>query len=686
MTFLFHNKQMRKTLVVLTIIILTFSIMPGKTEAQWAVFDIPTELGTGSTAISTLADKIKNWVIDPAARSILKLIIKKLTAQTVNWINSGFQGNPGFVSDPGQFFLNLADQTASQFFSETNLNRILCTPFQAQVRIALVKNYLQDPNNNSYCTLTTLKNNYNAFTQDFSQGGWDSWFQMTQTSSGNPYSAYFSARDSLTQQLAAQQNKYQTQLNQGNGFLSFEKCKAAPTSSNTGLTTGPNEPDGTLPSKTSPQPNIGLPSTTGNMTGGQLNGPVTSTTINASPCPNGTEVATPGSVIQTQLEGALGTDLKQLELARSIDEIASALITQLFSRVMGSTGLLQRSSSGGPIPEVTIPNQNKPFITLLAKTPMTVFRLNQNGTITSTPFTDPGAMAYDYTDGDISDKIVTTGSVNSSVLGIYKITYNVTNSKGVAADPMTLTVVVADINPDGTSSGNCPTCASKGQSDNYLQAVKDAVTAARFATGFLGSDLGNQTSMDPAAVDSFMNKVINDLHDNGYNAERTPGHTTMINVWKGTDPDKTTYTIFSGMGTIGDTTKNPACSGHMTTANVDVNPDACLNPSANTSTTSAVPVINSISPVTAVAGVTTIIITGSNLTDQVSFFDSNGGNTTETGTVNSAKTQTTITVPDNLLLGFVTVKIYQGNNVWSNGIVIKITSPGIDTGTPIPIP
>ena len=190
---------------MIVVSLLSFSV-PQKAEAQYIdVIQLP-----------------KEFALDTIAVIIGKIMLKKLTAQTVNWINSGFKGNPAYVTDPGQFFLDIGDNTASQFLSETQLNK-LCSPFKAQVRLALVKNYIQE--DNYVCTLDTLKNNYEAFMSDFSKGGWTGWFEMTQTSAGNPYSAYFAAESKMLTTVQNNKEKKETQLGQNGGFLSSEKCK-----------------------------------------------------------------------------------------------------------------------------------------------------------------------------------------------------------------------------------------------------------------------------------------------------------------------------------------------------------------------------------------------------------------------------------------------------------------------------
>src|SRR5690606_1625682 len=77
-----------------------------------------------------------------------------------------------------------------------------------------------------------------------------------------------------------------------------------------------------------------------------------------------------------------------------------------------------------------------PVITLLGGAQMTV---EQGST-----FTDPGATALDNVDGDISDQIEVTGTVDTSTLGEYELRYNVTDAVGNAAEEVVRTVNVVE--------------------------------------------------------------------------------------------------------------------------------------------------------------------------------------------------------------------------------------------------
>jgi hypothetical protein len=307
MSFLKPNKWKSVFLSAIMVFVVLFSL-PEKTNAQFGgiVFD-PTVNGS---IIGSKATDVTKWGLDGLAWFAAKLAVQKLTAQTVNWINSGFKGNPAYITDPGSFFLGVADRTASAYLSDkSNAMNALCSPFRAKVRLALVKNYISD--NQTYsCSLGTLLNNYNSFTRDFSQGGWNAWFTMTQTNQNNPYGSYIDAKNQLSIEIGTQQAKYQQQLNWGQGFLSFETCRSGTTYT---------KEDG------------------------------------STDCdPANKQTVTPGSVINSQLEKALGSGVDQLNAADSVNEIVGALVSELFSQVVGGIGNGLRGASGGD-PNFTAP-------------------------------------------------------------------------------------------------------------------------------------------------------------------------------------------------------------------------------------------------------------------------------------------------------------------------------------------
>jgi len=80
-----------------------------------------------------------------------------------------------------------------------------------------------------------------------------------------------------------------------------------------------------------------------------------------------------------------------------------------------------------------------PVITMLGDNPL---RLDVNS-----PYVEPGATAMDDIDGDLTDDIVITGTVDEAAIGTYPVLYDVTDSMGHAAVTNTRTVYVQPTDP-----------------------------------------------------------------------------------------------------------------------------------------------------------------------------------------------------------------------------------------------
>jgi hypothetical protein len=351
-----HQKFLH-TLIILIVLVPTFLglTIPKKAQAQWVVHDFIHTIGTylgvvanTSTSVSSavgagagvvsagtgIAGQLKSYVLDTLANTVAKVVLRRITADTVNWINTGFKGNPAFVTDPNKFFLNVGDKIAADYVlsSKSPLNR-LCLPFRPQIRLALVKHYLNDDLATGQCTISGIIANYNAFTKDFSQGGWAGWISVTQTDANNPYGAYNDVAQDMSIQIGNGKTKTAQDLNRGNGFLSYKKCPEGQTIGEVMQTWGNRpEPIYNEMGEVDNQDQIDLydisPAADANK---YLDNGYLSTDCNIDE-----ETVTPGSVIAGKLNKAINSPETQLELANSINQIVNALVVQMVSQVFSS--------------------------------------------------------------------------------------------------------------------------------------------------------------------------------------------------------------------------------------------------------------------------------------------------------------------------------------------------------------
>ncbi|KKT14416.1 MAG: hypothetical protein UV94_C0015G0007 [Parcubacteria group bacterium GW2011_GWC1_43_30] len=287
-----------RKLIALVLIFTFVFALPVSTMAIDIIPPIPVSdsaLRDKEAGVTMFGFTVPGLTWDLVAITIAKLALEQILNATTAWINNGFEGNPAYVTDPLQFFTKIADNIAGEFIQGSELG-FLCSPFQAKIRLALARRHAQ--RRQFQCTLTNVVANIEDFYNDFSQGGWDAWFVMTQNDVNNPYGAFLETQIELDERLAQALGLQNMRLSWDSGFLGWSECIREDPDTGECIERGPTK--------------------------------------------------TPGKVIESQLENVLGSGVRQLELADEFDELVAALFSQLLKQIFSSAqGLFNGTGFGG---------------------------------------------------------------------------------------------------------------------------------------------------------------------------------------------------------------------------------------------------------------------------------------------------------------------------------------------------
>jgi hypothetical protein len=170
----------------------------------------------------------KETCLKKIARAASQVVLREITRQTVNWINTGFNGQPLFVRNPQSFFKSLADREVQRLTSTfRNRNNY---PFGQSFIRGYVRATQRTFEQNSVYSLRNSLGGYTPqqFYSDFNLGGWDGWLAMTQQPQNNPIGFSIEASRELSRRLAGTQQSVaqdiRDELQQGMGFLSPKVC------------------------------------------------------------------------------------------------------------------------------------------------------------------------------------------------------------------------------------------------------------------------------------------------------------------------------------------------------------------------------------------------------------------------------------------------------------------------------
>jgi hypothetical protein len=467
---------MRNKLITLLLIISLIAplfYLPQQAKKAQAIF------GFGDLVIDIKA--LAERIVDGFAMVLAQQIIDRMVQSTVKWAQSGFEGNPAYVTDPERYFTEIGDGVAGQFIAGSDLG-FLCSPFQTQVRLALQVNYSRP--SPFQCTLTDVVGNIEDFYENFEEGGWDAWFSMTQNESNNPYGAYLSAKIELDNRLASAVGLQQQQLDWDKGFLSWSECEVKnPAPFETVVTQTPN-------------------------------GPVNGTVHNPNHVPGKAEgecikrgpTKTPGSVIQSQLNEVLPSGLEKLQVAQHIDQLISAFAAGLLQRyVFGPKGLFNGSNYNG----------------------------ENTGGLFAPPGTGegPSSGAIDIDGDGIPDGLDVDGDGEPDICYFG-------GSEGVLGPPClgSEEEIENSTNGGGSPGGQCT--ATGNQYDGELRSAMNAVLAARPDVG----DLPNIEEGGRQNARTFLALVETELQSMGLNAtdevlngNGNPSTGDIIAVWRDGD-------------------------------------------------------------------------------------------------------------------------------------------------------
>jgi len=264
----------------------------------------PTAIPTNNVPITAkeIAQAPGAPSLDSIGYCIGNAMLQTLANSVTQWINNDFQlpdGSTGsaYLKNPAQFFQNLSNVTASAFLSNFTVNGAnLCSNFSLPLKLNLLQQYSTSYNQRASCTLAGVVNNLSAFTGgDFSQGGWSGWLSMTQNPSNNYYGSYAQAATQMQFNISQAQSSAKTQLQQGNGFMSYQKCVAY----------APNPP-----------------------------------VVNGKTVPKCTsyQTITPGSLVAAAALGTQNNAQERLIVSNSFDQVVTALITAMVTRLTNFAG------------------------------------------------------------------------------------------------------------------------------------------------------------------------------------------------------------------------------------------------------------------------------------------------------------------------------------------------------------
>lgn len=293
-------------------------------------------------------EKFKNQCLDGIAINLAKNQLTSMTHSAMNWINTGYGGNPFFVQNmnsvASNIEKNIIDSTTNILLSDgaypygRSFSESLITTRKANGTLlggsikylatleSDLGNFINDPK--SYYedqemiidTRTALQRSQDArdaFSTDFSTGGWEGWLALTQHDQNNPLGFSLVTGQYISEKTTADLQQVKDELAQNNGFLNQRVC----------VEWQLYDRDGNPLQKTIPDDAYSYGKKEDVYSDHKSN-----TEPNYDKCTKWNTV-TPGSIIKEKTTSYLNSPERQLELADTINESLNALFSVLISKL-----------------------------------------------------------------------------------------------------------------------------------------------------------------------------------------------------------------------------------------------------------------------------------------------------------------------------------------------------------------
>ena len=297
--------MIRSRLVVATFVLsLAFFGSPRTAEAlvvhdaiNWIQNNISAVQNT-VTAGAVQGLNLKEYGLDPIAYALSQTVLNSMTQSVVNWVATGFNGSPAFVTDLQRNLLRLGDATANNYLAQLQADGRIDSPFRSSVLASARDTYYRNTGGGAFGAANPYTLNRTcARDTEFLAGTYfdlDCFVGAFRNPANNPFGSSLLTTDAVLRQVGVEEDERREELRQGNGFLSWRRCE--------------NEPAA---------PAAGEP----------IDLTQVDTTAN---CP----IVNPGSAIYSAMTDVLGAPIARLTSADEINEIIVGLMSTLVNDLL----------------------------------------------------------------------------------------------------------------------------------------------------------------------------------------------------------------------------------------------------------------------------------------------------------------------------------------------------------------
>ncbi|MDP2788697.1 MAG: hypothetical protein Q8O46_01415 [bacterium] len=331
------------------------------------LFALDTKV-TGKSSLILQVREFAKTVLRESLKAAARRALAEMTKSTVNWINSGFHGQPLFLTNPKSFFKDVGETQIKDLVRVIGYDsyRYPFSRYYLTNTIGDYKRTLQDNVQYSFSKITSDRAQLQNYRHNFGTGGWDGFLLSTQYSQNNVFGFELTINDVLSSRIQNETNKVKDTLQEGQGFLSPQTCPSSAIYNNThnpfkrpelksGVVWDPSYNNEVISLEVSIQQ--GDPKVTPKMLADaktaletynnsfETKKSLEKTSFEAANfCPGGLEKTTPGAVVAGKIIKAMNNPEEQASLSAALGNSLATIFDSLLNKFIGD-GLTSLASS-----------------------------------------------------------------------------------------------------------------------------------------------------------------------------------------------------------------------------------------------------------------------------------------------------------------------------------------------------
>lgn len=305
-------------------------------------------------AAARVAEQKRTECLNGIAYTLAKNQLTAMTRYTMNWVNSGFNGDPLYVQNITRFTNSVQREVIEDEINALTYSGV--SPYGAAFSRYVISgygtgairgganslvhnlssslsNFVTDPT--SYVSDSKLSDrerrllgaerSNKAFSNDFATGGWNAYLGLTQIDANNPLGFSMLASEELAREQEEKVAEVKNEISENNGFLSQKKCVKYESAADIAAA---NSSFNKISSSLS---GIGSGSSLDETTSGSPTFSADTSASTTKKCVKW-EVVTPGSLIKDKVTSYINSPDRQLELADDINSVLNSVFSMLISQ------------------------------------------------------------------------------------------------------------------------------------------------------------------------------------------------------------------------------------------------------------------------------------------------------------------------------------------------------------------